>query len=353
MEIVELVCPGCGRSLKQAQTVVLQRMKQGKPMRCLVCAKELKLPADLVAKLAAPVVESVRRLGRCPACLRPAQAQGEPPLVRGWCSGCQAAFLCEQPGQGTFDLPAATRAAPAEVEQAISRLPVRPLGALMSLALRRRCERGALAQGEATRLAHMAEGLARWRGATAVPQLPWVPAEVQRLLGPFVFSSNHVRPDEKTGITYLRNELTLDSPGGMGAGTSLALNTVGIGLLLATGTGFTVGGGDAPPPETLSQEYWVRLHPTQGGSVLEVAAAQNGTQPQALSQAEQTALAQRLFDLRHLLERYVRAVALCSESLRGVASKGLIVEAARARLVDVGASAADAARYAADFVVTA
>ena len=198
----------------------------------------------------------------------------------------------------------------------------------------------------------MTESLARWRSATAVPLLPWVPAEVLPLLGPFVFSSSHVRSDEKTGIIYVRNELTIDHPGGMGSGTKLALNTVGIGLLLATGTGFTVGGGEPRPPETLSQEYWVRLHPTQGGSVLDVAAAQNGSEPQALSQPEQVALAQRLFELRHTLERYVRAVALCSESLRGLATKGLVVEAARARLLDVGASAADAAKYAPDFLVS-
>jgi hypothetical protein len=200
----------------------------------------------------------------------------------------------------------------------------------------------------------MSLGLARWRAASVVPFLPWPQAEVQPLLGPFIFHSTNVHFDPSTGITSLTNELVLDPPGGgqISPGASVALNTLGIGLLLATGTGFTVGGGRSPPAETLSQQFLVRLKAMQDGTVLEVATSQGGARPQLLDPTEQVALAQRLFALRATLDRYVRALALCAEDLRGLPSKGLVVEAARLRLLDVGASAPDALKFAPEFVVS-
>ena len=48
---LELTCLECGRVLKQAEDVVVRRVKEGKPLRCLFCAKDLPLPDELVTRL--------------------------------------------------------------------------------------------------------------------------------------------------------------------------------------------------------------------------------------------------------------------------------------------------------------
>jgi hypothetical protein len=101
----------------------------------------------------------------------------------------------------------------------------------------------------------------------------------------------------------------------------------------------------------LTQEYWVRLTDSPRGCALDVATAQNGGAPFALPVEERYALAKRIFGLKPALERYVRAVALCGPALRGASAKRLTEEGARARLVDVGVAAPEAARSAAAFVV--
>lgn len=348
--MVELTCPGCSRTLKQTEQAVVDRARQGKPFRCLMCGKELTVPTELAAKLAAPPPAApTRRLGRCPACLRPAQAQGHPPAVFGTCC---VKFSCEAPGHGSFDVPAATVAESAELDAALARFPPRPTTQLIGLALRKRRERGALEAGEATRLADLHEALAKWRAAPGVLLVPWKAEEVGPLVAPFLFETHTARFDEKTRCYVLRSELVLDGTGkqAMGAGSHLALNAVGIGLALATGTGFTVGRGEDVPPEHLVQETWVRLKEAPAGCELEVATSQQG-EWHAYTAAEHAVVAQRLATLRPTLERYVRALALGSGWLRGVASKALTGAAARARLLDVGADAAQAEKLAPEFVV--
>ena len=198
----------------------------------------------------------------------------------------------------------------------------------------------------------MAEGLATWRSAPDEPLLPWVADEVQHLLAPFLFDAPYATRDEKNGLFHLQRSMVLDGPGGgMSPGAKLALNTVGVGLLLATGTGFTVSGGEPRPAETLTQYSWVRLTDTPRGCALDVATAQNDAAPRGLDVEERYALAKRLFGLRPALERYLRAVALCGPALRGASAKRLTNEAARSRLLEVGVPAAEAARVAAAFVV--
>jgi hypothetical protein len=348
--MVELTCPGCSRTLKQTEQAVVDRARQGKPFRCLMCGKELTPPQDLVEKLAAPPPAApTRRLGRCPACLRPAQAQGHPPAVFG---ACCVKFRCDAPGHGSFDVPATSVATSAEVDAAVARFPPRPTTKLLELALRRRVERGALEAGEATRLADLHDRLAKWRPTPGVLSVPWSAAETGPLIAPFLFETNTAHVDPKSGCWVLRSELVLDGTGkqAMGAGSHLALNAVGIGLALATGTGFTVSRGEDAPPEHLVQETWVRLKEVPAGCELEVATAQQG-EWHAYTPAEHAVVAQRIATLRPTLERYVRALALGSGWLRGAASKAFTGAAARARLLDVGADAAQAEKLAPEFVV--
>ena len=351
--MVELTCSTCRRTLKQAEDVVVERLKQGKAIRCLVCAKVMTLPTALQAKLDAPPPPPVvRRMGKCPVCLEPAIASGQLPILTGLCTHCSIPFTNESLGHGSFDVPVDAPADLAEVEAACARLAPLPMGSVLSLALRKRCERGSLAVNEATRLAHMHEGLAKWRPSPGVPLLPWAPDEVKHLVGPFIIHSSHVSFDEERDLIYLQNELMIDAGStGMGMGTKVALNTVGIGLLLATGNGFTVGGGAGRAPEVLTQEYWVRLHATPDGCIFEVASSQNKSPPQAMSPAEQGELANRLVGLRRLLERYARALVLCTAHLRGARSRRFVAEAALQRLVDIGMPGHQAQKFAGEFVL--
>ncbi len=331
--------------------MVLQRIAQRKPLRCVHCGKEMSLPEELQATVTPPAPVPTRLLGRCPACLKPAQATGTPPVIIGTCVTCSLSFRCEGPGRGSFDFPVETPATPEELEPAVALLARRPSGALLGLALRRRLERGALPTGEAAMTVALLDALATWRGVGAEPVIPLPPPVVLHLLGPIALGAQSASVDEARGVVHLRASLTLDQSPGLSPGSRLALNGVGIGLLLATGTGFTVRGGDPAPPETVTNEQWLAIDTSPQGSSLRGLAAQNQAPPQPIAREELVALVQRVFERRAMLERYVRLLALTGPRLRGAPARRVSREAVVQRLLDVGASPADATRAADAFVV--
>ena len=78
---------------------------------------------------------------------------------------------------------------------------------------------------------------------------------------------------------------------------------------------------------------------------------QNQAPPQPIAREELVVLVQRVFERRAVLERYVRLLALTGPRLRGAPARRVSREAVVQRLLDVGASPADATRAADAFVV--
>lgn len=335
---LELKCPGCSRVLNQPEALLLQRLKEGKQPRCLFCARDVPLP-DVLARQFDPASaqDEAGRVGTCPSCLRPAPASGG----RGRCVSCAVVFRCDAAGHGSFDLPAETPAQREEVERAVERFASLPQGATIAKALRARRTRGSLAAGEPARLAHMAEGLARWDGVSRELRLPWVADEVRHLLAPFIFGAPWAKRDEARDLYLVQlSSMVDDARGGMSPGLSFALDAVDVAV-------------EGKPPELATREYWIRLTDSPQGCRLDVSAARPGEAPEQILPEEMEALTKRLFRLVPALERYVRVAALCGPVMRGASSMRLSEEAARARLVELGVPAPQAVRLAPSFVIGA
>lgn len=342
-DVVELSCPGCKRSLKQSRAVVVKRLEEGKPPRCAYCSKELTLPSDLkITRPAAAAQPPARVMGRCPLCLKSAMVrdaknvEGSGALV-GTCGACGGFYLCEGAGRGSIDVPASSPAAEEEVEAARPRLAALMGGRFLGDALLARAKRGGLEAGEAGHLVQLLEALARWAAPGQSPFLPLPPAEVLHLLGPIALGADSVSVDEKEGVVRLSSSEVFETPG-LGTGSKVALNAVGIGLLLATGSGFTVR-GRAPSSEVVTHEQVFIVDAVEGGSSLRAFVAQQGARPTPLDPAETAALAARLFDLRAKLGGYFRLLALYGTRFRGAAARRVTRESIVGRLHDLGVDA--------------
>lgn len=351
---VTLTCAGCQRTVQLLRTALVARLAEGKPMRCTYCARELSIPAEVRADGRPQKQTSVT--GRCPGCLRPARVVGEGDRYTGTCVHCALRFHSPGPGRGSFDFPAQQPAAADEVEAVVAPLASMPAGGLLRSALRRRQQAGALEAGEAPALVGMLTALQGWRAVSPEGELPLPPLEVLHLLGPLVLDAQFATIDEARRCVRLTNSMVLDAPTAtgpqLGLGSKVALNTLGVGLLLATGTGFTVsGGGEAPQPEYLSRVMDLFADPVPGGSRLRGEVSENGSSVTPLARHELVGIVQRAFERRERLSRYLRLRCLCGTAVRGATAKGLSREGLAERLVEVGASRQEAQRLLAAFVV--
>jgi hypothetical protein len=290
-----------------------------------------------VPRLAAPTAPA-RVMGRCPLCLKSAMVRDASSLaasgaVIGACGACGGLYLCEGPGRGSVDVPASSPATDEQLAVVLPRLASLMGGRFLGDALRARAKRGALEAGEAEHLAQCLEALARWQAVGRTPFLPLPPSEVLQLLGPIALGADSVSVDEKQGVVRLSSSEVFETPG-LGTGSKVALNVVGIGLLLATGTGFTVGGG-APRAEVVTHEQLFIVDPVAGGSSLRAFVAQPGARPTSFDDGETSALAARLFGLRARLGSYFRLLALYGARFRGAAARRVTRESIVERLQDL------------------
>lgn len=87
VDLLDLSCAGCKRSVRQSRAVVLKRVEEGKPPRCAYCSKELELPPDVQARRDQPPPPTPRVMGRASL----ASVQLSRPTLPQWLSGRRSA----------------------------------------------------------------------------------------------------------------------------------------------------------------------------------------------------------------------------------------------------------------------